>query len=263
MRRASLSLPLAFVGIALLCTAGPAQALGFGRSINASYLGQPLNFAATVRLEADETLPRECVAAEVQSGDNKLPSICLARHCGTRRERQRTAGRVSTQTQIDEPVVTVTVTAGCLPRLTRSFVTLMDPPGLNLAQGGASSSRSLAACAACGRRRGAGRLGGAGGTSRLGSRACAGSPARRSPGATARSSGPETCAAPAKHSGACGHGSAARTQGRCTGSDCQGGGLAVAAGSRDGRHAVGCGCLRCRGEGGRSAGADGFGGGRR
>ena len=137
------------------------------------------------------------------------------------------------------------------------------PAGAQSRSGWRGSSRSLAACAACGRRRGAGRLGGAGGTSRLGARACAGCPARCSPGAPARSSGPETCAAPAKHSGACGHGSAARTQGRCTGSDCQGGGLAVAAGSRDGRHAVGCGCLRCRGEGGRSAGADGFGGGRR
>jgi pilus assembly protein FimV len=138
MRRASLSLPLAFVGIALLCTAGPAQALGFGRSINASYLGQPLNFAATVRLEADETLPRECVAAEVQSGDNKLPSVALRVTVEPGANANERLIRVSTQTQIDEPVVTVTVTAGCLPRLTRSFVTLMDPPGLNLAQGGAA-----------------------------------------------------------------------------------------------------------------------------
>jgi chemotaxis protein histidine kinase CheA len=138
MRRASLSLPLALVGTALLCTAGPAQALGFGRSINASYLGQPLNFAATVRLETDETLPRECVAAEVQSGDNKLPSAALRITVEPGANANERLIRVSTQTQIDEPVVTVTVTAGCLPRLTRSFVTLMDPPGLNLAQGGAA-----------------------------------------------------------------------------------------------------------------------------
>lgn len=138
MRRVSLSLPLAFVGSALLCMAGSAQALGFGRSINASYLGQPLNFAAAVRLEADETLPRECVAAEVQSGDNKLPAAALRVTVEPGANANERLIRVSTQTQIDEPVVTVTVTAGCLPRLTRSFVALMDPPGLNLAQGGAA-----------------------------------------------------------------------------------------------------------------------------
>ena len=137
MRRGSLSFPLALVGSALLCTAGSAQALGFGRSINASYLGQPLNFAATVRLEADETLPRECVSAEVQSGDNKLPAAALRITVEPGATAAERLIRVSTQTQIDEPVVTVMVTAGCLPRLTRSFVTLMDPPGLNLAQGGA------------------------------------------------------------------------------------------------------------------------------
>jgi pilus assembly protein FimV len=137
MRRASLSLPLAFIGCAVLCAAGPAQALGFGRSINASYLGQPLNFAATVRLEADEALPRECVSAEVQSGDNKLPPAALRVTVEPGASANERLIRVSTQSQIDEPVVTITVTAGCLPRLTRSFVTLMDPPGLNLAQGGA------------------------------------------------------------------------------------------------------------------------------
>ncbi len=137
MRRASLSLPLALVGCAVLCMAGPAQALGFGRSINASYLGQPLNFAATVRLEADEVLPRECVSAEVQSGDNKLPPVALRITVEPGANAGERLIRVSTQIQIDEPVVTITVTAGCLPRLTRTFVTLMDPPGLNLAQGGA------------------------------------------------------------------------------------------------------------------------------
>ena len=53
MRRASLSLTLVLAGGALVGAAGDAQALGFGRSVNVSNLGQPLNFAATVRLDAD------------------------------------------------------------------------------------------------------------------------------------------------------------------------------------------------------------------
>ena len=70
MRAAAISLSL---GAVLLAMAGETQALGFGRVVNVSTLGQPLNFAATVRLENDEQLPRECVSAEVLSGDRTLP----------------------------------------------------------------------------------------------------------------------------------------------------------------------------------------------
>lgn len=133
MRRVSLSLHLAFVGGVLLSSSGAVQALGFGRSINASYLGQPLNFAATVRLEGDETLLRECVSAEVLSGDLRVAPGALRISVEAASNPNERLVRVSTIMPIDEPVVTVTVTAGCQPRLTRSFVTLVDPPGMNLA----------------------------------------------------------------------------------------------------------------------------------
>ena len=70
MRAAAISLTL---GASLLAIAGEVQALGFGRVVNVSTIGQPLNFAATVRLENDEQLPRECVSAEVKSGERRLP----------------------------------------------------------------------------------------------------------------------------------------------------------------------------------------------
>ena len=60
------------LGSALLFSRGSAQALGFGQASNGTQLGQALNFAAAVHLEADEKLARECVSAEVFSGDNKL-----------------------------------------------------------------------------------------------------------------------------------------------------------------------------------------------
>ena len=72
MRRASLSLCIAIVGGPLLGAGNEAQALGFGRSVHVSHLGQPLNFAASVRLDADESLTRECVTAEVLSGDFRV-----------------------------------------------------------------------------------------------------------------------------------------------------------------------------------------------
>jgi len=137
MRRDSLSTPILIIGSALLCASGAAQALGFGRVISASWLGQPLNFAAAVRLEADETLGRECVSAEVLSGDSHVPPAAVRLTVEPGADAGERLVRITTMTQIDEPVVTVTVSAGCNVRLTRSFVTLMDPPGMNLAQSGA------------------------------------------------------------------------------------------------------------------------------
>ena len=58
----------------------PVHAVGFGRIANATQLGQPLNFAASVRLDADEVLPRECVAAEVQVEQIVIVADIILRH---------------------------------------------------------------------------------------------------------------------------------------------------------------------------------------
>lgn len=134
----SAAVTLIFAG-ALLAAAGPADAIGFGRVVNVSTLGQPLNFSATVRLEADETLTRECAAAEVVSGEAQLPNAAVRVTVEPGQDPQERQIRVTTLTPVDEPVVTVNVTAGCIPRLSRSFVTLIDPPAVNLAQSTAPS----------------------------------------------------------------------------------------------------------------------------
>lgn len=131
MRSAAKFLTLAS---ALLAVCGPADAIGFGRVVNASTLGQPLNFAATVRLEADESLARECISAEVMSGESRLPSVAVRVSLEPGADPLERQVRVTTLAPVDEPIVTVNVTAGCVPRLSRSFVTLMDPPIVSLAQ---------------------------------------------------------------------------------------------------------------------------------
>ena len=132
------ALKLTAIGTALWLAASAAQGLGFGRVTNATQLGQPLNFAAAVRLEADESLPRECVSAEVQSGDNKLqPGQVRATLEGSPDTPERSV-RVTTSVIIDEPVVTVSVTVGCTARVTRRFVAFIDPPLVNLAQSSAA-----------------------------------------------------------------------------------------------------------------------------
>ena len=70
MRRALHFLTL---GTALLMLpATSAMAMSFGRTVTATTLGQRLDFIAHVAVDADETLARECVGAEVLIGDNRV-----------------------------------------------------------------------------------------------------------------------------------------------------------------------------------------------
>ncbi len=125
-------LTLTAIGTALWLTALPAQSIGFGRISNPTQLGQPLNFSAVVRLEADESLPSECVSADVQSGENRLaPGQVRVAVEGDGGER---TVRITTTALIDEPVVTVSVTVGCQAKVTRRFVAFVDPPLISMPQ---------------------------------------------------------------------------------------------------------------------------------
>jgi len=125
---------LTAIGAALSLVAPAAHAVGFGRITNVTQLGQPLNFAAAVRLEPDESLLRECVSAEVQSGENRLqPGQVRVTLEGSPDSTERSV-RVTTSALIDEPVVTVSVTLGCNAKVTRRFVAFIDPPLINMAQ---------------------------------------------------------------------------------------------------------------------------------
>ncbi len=120
-----------------------ANALGFGRVVNATQLGQALNFAAVLNLDGDETLARECVSAEVFSGDNKLqPNQVRVSLEGGGESRERSV-RVTSAALIDEPVLTVAVTLGCNSKVTRRFVMFIDPPTVNLAQAGPGTDSAL------------------------------------------------------------------------------------------------------------------------
>ena len=117
--------------------------MGFGRIVNATQLGQALNFSASVRLEADETLARECVSAEVFAGDNKLQASQVRVALEGAADASERTVRISTASLIDEPVVTVNVTIGCTAKVTRRFVAFIDPPVLNLAQAGTNDAQPV------------------------------------------------------------------------------------------------------------------------
>ncbi len=134
------SLSLAAV---LWIAAAPAKALGFGRIGNTTQLGQPLNFAAVIRLENEETLSRECVAAEVVVGESRLQpgQVRVTLEAGSVPSERLV--RITTSTLIDEPVVTVSVSVGCTSKVTRKFVAFIDPPLINAPQTAAADSSMM------------------------------------------------------------------------------------------------------------------------
>ena len=107
-------------------TAGAACAIGLGSGPSGVVLGQSLDFPISVRLDGDETFNADCVQAEVLLGDQRIAP-------GSVRTRVLPSGpgaaiiRVSTLTTIDEPVVTVQVTAGCGAKVNRRYVVFADP----------------------------------------------------------------------------------------------------------------------------------------
>jgi hypothetical protein len=108
---------------------GPAaaSALGFGRSANASVLGQPLDFSVALIVDPGESLSPECVGADVLAGDVRIaPAKLRVRLEGPPRG-PRLVASVRTTVPIVEPVVTVRVTAGCAGQHSRRFVTFIEP----------------------------------------------------------------------------------------------------------------------------------------
>ena len=119
-------------------SAGAACAIGLGSGPSGVVLGQSLDFPISVRLDGDELLNADCVQAEVLLGDQRIAP-------GSVRTRVLPSGpgaatiRVSTLTTIDEPVVTVQVTAGCGAKVNRRYVVFADPaPSVGAAQLAAS-----------------------------------------------------------------------------------------------------------------------------
>ena len=123
-----LTKPALFIlaAVASMAGAGEAQAWGFGRAQSSAVLGVPLDFSVALRLDASES-PPECLAADVSAGDIPVPrsAVFVSLEGG--------AGgpvvRVRTTVAIDEPLVTIRLSAGCGSSTSRRFTLLADPPG--------------------------------------------------------------------------------------------------------------------------------------
>lgn len=119
----------ALVASALLSLAvQPSMAVGFGKVVNATTLGQPLDITVPVSADPNEQITAGCVAAEVMAGDNPLPSAVLQWRLDPSPDSGVQWLRIRSSVRMVEPVLHVTVSAGCSSRVSRQFVVFVDPP---------------------------------------------------------------------------------------------------------------------------------------
>jgi len=109
---------------------GEAHALGVGRPVTQSSLGQPLKLVFPVRLADEETLTPDCVRAELTAGDARVPAGLVQLQLEGATESSVRAVRLQSLVQIDEPIVTVSLSLGCPARFTRQYTAFIDPPDL-------------------------------------------------------------------------------------------------------------------------------------
>lgn len=131
---------------------GAAAALGLGHPSTRAVLGEPLRLSVQVRLEPGEQVTDECLSAEVYFGDEKVGRTAVSAAVLPAVAAVPNAAQASTRTLlvrttalVNEPVVTVYLSAGCQARITRKFVALADPPSdrITSAQAVASSDVAL------------------------------------------------------------------------------------------------------------------------
>ena len=119
----------AVAAMALLALAAqPSMAVGFGRVVNATTLGQPLDITVPVSADPTEQITAECVSAEVMVGDSVLPSPAVRLRLDPSPDSAVQWLRIHSSVRIAEPVLNVTVSAGCASRVSRQFVVFVDPP---------------------------------------------------------------------------------------------------------------------------------------
>jgi hypothetical protein len=110
--------------VAVLSTASSSVlALGITRVPATAVLGQPLDVSVSVQLAPGERLTAECISAEVWVGEQRLPP-------GSVRVQFDGQGslRIGSAQAVGEPVVQVSLSLGCVNRVSRSFTLLADPP---------------------------------------------------------------------------------------------------------------------------------------
>lgn len=115
-------------GASWVLAASTAQAVSFGRPPASVALGSTLNLVLPLRLDPGEPFEPECIGAEVQIGDRRVPAHSLRWAVEPGASANERLVRVMSLVVVDEPVVVVQVSSGCTNRISRRFTAFADPP---------------------------------------------------------------------------------------------------------------------------------------
>ena len=105
-------------------------ALGFGRAVSDAVLGQAFTFTVPVTVDPGERFGLDCMSTQVYYGEALLLSSAV------RTDLQRGSAdntwivRITASAPVEEPIVEVSISAGCERRFTRRFSVFADPPSL-------------------------------------------------------------------------------------------------------------------------------------
>ena len=114
------------LGLFLLFAALTGEALTLGRLRGAALVGQSLDVAVQVQLDAGDNPQGLCFEADVFHGDTRQEPGRVLITVQPSQAAQLVNVRVQSQSLIDEPVVTVYVRAGCAQKSSRRYVMLAD-----------------------------------------------------------------------------------------------------------------------------------------
>lgn len=103
------------------------SAATLGRHSGAALIGRPLDVRLQVMLAPGEDIGTQCLAADVFYGDVQVPSSLVTVTTSIAAGETTGSARVVSSQPINEPIVTLSVRAGCGLPFTRRYVLLADP----------------------------------------------------------------------------------------------------------------------------------------
>ncbi len=110
----------------ILLTALQSQALTLGRMQGAALIGRPLAVTIVLQTDPPESLTSACFEADVFDGDAKQDPSRVRVRLEPAASGQGQVLRVSSDTAVNEPIVTVYLRAGCAQMISRRYVMLAD-----------------------------------------------------------------------------------------------------------------------------------------
>lgn len=115
-------------GVGCWVAVGGAAAISLGQSRGAVILGAPVDLAFDVQPDAGSDAASSCITADVVFGDAPVADTKVRVSPLSVMPGRSPAVRVQVVGSVNEPVITVTVSAGCSGKVTRTYTFLADLP---------------------------------------------------------------------------------------------------------------------------------------